>query len=99
MVVYIRRVLFGLIILSVCVAGDLISSVWALLALIINSPRYWGIVLGKDQTFNATIGGDHKETLSRRAARAQIRGEKWGCILCKLLGYAEKDHCEKSLEE
>jgi len=67
-------------------------------ALIINSPRYWNIALGKDQTFNAAIGGKHTETLSHRSARAQIRGDKWGCVLCKLLDYIEKDHCKKSLD-
>jgi len=98
MVNYFRRILFGLIILMICIIGDIISSIWAFYALIVNSPRYWSIVLGKDQTFNAATGGDHRETLSHRSARAQLRGDKWGCVLCKFLDYIEKDHCKKSLD-
>jgi hypothetical protein len=27
-----------------------------------------------------------------------LKGKRWGCVLCRLLDYVEKDHCLKSLE-
>lgn len=98
MVKYIRQLVFGMIIAFVCLLGDIVSFAWMIGALIVQSPRFWNIALGKDQTFNAAIGGTHKETLSFRAAKAQLRGDKWGCILCKFLDYIEKDHCKITLE-
>jgi hypothetical protein len=27
-----------------------------------------------------------------------LKGKRWGCVLCRLLDYVEKNHCLKSLE-
>lgn len=62
-----------------------------------HSKRWWRVAIGKDQAFNASIGGSEDETLSSRAARAEADGKRWGCVLCKFLGYIDKDHCKKSL--
>jgi hypothetical protein len=37
-------------------------------------------------------------TLSQRAAYAQQRGEKWACVLCRILDWVAKDHCKKSIQ-
>jgi hypothetical protein len=37
------------------------------------------------------------ETLSRRAAKAKLKGKRWGCVLCGLLDRIAADHCTKSL--
>lgn len=67
------------------------------MSMLFNSPRWLKIAIAKDQAGNAAIGGNEDETLSSRAGRAMLRGEKWGCILCKLLDYVQKDHCKKSI--
>lgn len=47
---------------------------------------------------NALLGGDPRETISSRAAKAQAAGEEWGCVLCAFLaGITASDHCALSL--
>jgi hypothetical protein len=55
------------------------------------------ILLALDQFGNALIGGDPDETISRRAGRARNRGERWGCIFCKLLEKIDPRHCGRSV--
>lgn len=55
------------------------------------------VALGIDETVNAVTGGDGEETISSRAAKAQVAGKKWGCVLCKILDLFQKDHCKISL--
>ncbi len=64
-------------------------------------PKEWGlnILLGIDQLANTIIRGDPDETISSRAAKAELRGKKWGCYLCKFLDYLDKDHCKNSIEK
>lgn len=63
-------------------------------------PSEWmkNIAVGIDQLGNAVLRGDPDETLSSRAAKARIKGKLWGCWLCKVLDWLDKDHCTKSLE-
>ena len=42
--------------------------------------------------------GDPDETISSRAAKAQLKGKRWGCVLCNFLNKLDKNHCEKSIE-
>jgi hypothetical protein len=51
-----------------------------------------------DELTNAILLGDPRETISSRADKAMNEGKRWGCVLCKLLNYLQKDHCQKSLE-
>jgi hypothetical protein len=64
-------------------------------------PKDWAlnVLIGLDQFANAVIRGDPDETISSRAAKAELRGKKWGCLLCKFLDKLDKDHCQKSLEK
>lgn len=57
----------------------------------------WNILVALDQLLNTILGGDPQETLSSRAAKARLKGKAWGCLLCRLLDRAQKDHCTKSL--
>lgn len=99
MVKLLKRFGIGFVILFLCTIGDAISIIWMILALLVNSERWWKIAHGKDQSYNAVFGGNDDETISSRAGRAMIRGEKWGCVLCKFLDIFEKDHCIKSIEQ
>jgi hypothetical protein len=88
------RLLSGLVIWLACALGDILSLVWMLGALLAGSPRFWRGALAKDQAVNAAcINGNQNETISSRAARAAARGERWGCVLCKLLDKIDRNHC------
>jgi len=58
----------------------------------------WKILVSLDQTLNTLLGGKPDETISSRAAKAARDKKRWGCVLCKLLNYLHKDHCEKVIE-
>jgi hypothetical protein len=62
------------------------------------SLHFLRVLIAIDQLFNAILGGYPDETISSRAAKAELRGDKWGCVLCKLLAYVDKNHCEKVIE-
>lgn len=56
------------------------------------------ILIAVDQLVNTIFNGYPDETISSRAAKARMRGSKWGCILCGILDRIDKDHCINSLE-
>lgn len=68
--------------------------------------KYWlNALIGLDQFANALAGGDPRETISSRSAKARAEGRSWGCIMCAFLGWAATklsgtltDHCALSLE-
>ena len=44
--------------------------------------RYlWNLLLAFDEFVNALAGGDPRETISSRAAKARRRGRKWAAYL------------------
>jgi hypothetical protein len=55
------------------------------------------VLIALDQLVNALFGGYADETVSFRAATARKRGERWGCVLCKLLDWIDPNHCSKTL--
>jgi len=59
---------------------------------------FWNILVSIDQLLNTLLGGYPDETVSSRAAKANRKGKKWGCILCWLLDKIDKNHCEKNIE-
>lgn len=89
----------GLALIILTLFSDVFSTLWAILSML-NRPdhagRWWRIVKAKDQVFNASTGGSEDETLSSRSARARDRGERWGCILCKLLDRIDPNHCDRA---
>lgn len=66
---------------------------------IVKPATAWNIAIAFDQVVNASFKGNPDETASSRAGRAARKGDRWGCILCKLLDKLDPDHCEKSIEE
>lgn len=68
--------------------------------------QYWlNVLIGLDQFVNALAGGDPRETISSRSAKARAEGLRWGCIMCAFLGWVATklsgtptDHCALSLE-
>jgi hypothetical protein len=49
-----------------------------------------------DRTGNALANGSEHELISERAYRALLENRRWGCRLCKLLDFFDKDHCKKN---
>lgn len=83
---------------------DVVMS-WRNLLLVVfgfNQPhkgQYWLSLLFRiDNVGNAFTGGDYRETISSRAAKARNEGKPWGCVLCKLLGAVDKNHCDNALD-
>jgi hypothetical protein len=85
-----------LAIVLLCQVAHLVASLWMLLAILGGSQRAWTIAVGYDQLANAATGGNPDETISSRANRAMKEKEAWGCVLCRFLGWLDKDHCDKS---
>lgn len=56
------------------------------------------VLIALDQLANAIALGSPDETVSSRAGKAMLKGEAWGCVLCKLLNLLQRDHCLKSIE-
>lgn len=57
----------------------------------------FNIWLSIDMLANVLFGGRAGETVSLRAARADLKGKPIGCILCRILDRIDPDHCAKSL--
>lgn len=64
---------------------------------VLNPYRAWRVLVGLDVAANMVFNDDEIQTISKRAALARNNGKKWGCILCKLLDTADKNHCDKSI--
>lgn len=75
-----------------------IRLLWWLVLSLAGHDRAWRAAVGEDQTYNALAGGSEDETISSRAAKAQRRGKRWGCVLCRLLDTIDPGHCEKNIE-
>jgi len=82
-----------------CQVAHIVASVWMLLAALYGSPRAWRLAVGYDQLANVAFGGSEDETISSRAGRALRKGERWACVLCRLLDRFDPKHCERSIEQ
>ena len=79
--------------LAACLAAVL-SLIWALPQSIMGTSRGFRVLLAQDQALNAAaFGGSNRETISSHAGKAMLRGERWGCVLCKMLDKFERGHC------
>lgn len=91
-----RFIMFCIFLL--CQLASFVAAVWMLLAIVSGSARAWTLAKSYDQLANAAFGGHEDELISSRAGKAHKRGEKWACVLCKLLHKIDPNHCEKSIE-
>ena len=81
-----------------CQLANVIACVWMLLAALAGSRRAWRLAVSYDQLANTAFGGDEDETISSRAAKARMRGKRWGCVLCRFLDWLDPNHCTNSIE-
>jgi hypothetical protein len=60
----------------------------------------WG-----DEGLNVATGGDANEMLSSRAGKAQLKGKRWACILCRAIDWVTNwfgvppGHCQRSINK
>jgi hypothetical protein len=50
-----------------------------------------------DEAANTVLGGSPNATIIERAAKARNAGRRWGCILCRVLGWINPGHCDNAL--
>ena len=86
-----------LMIWLLCLVASFVSAIWMLLAIAVGSDRAWSLAVSHDQLANTAFGGDEDETISSRAGKANRKGKRWACVLCKLLDKIDPNHCEKSI--
>lgn len=90
-----------IILLALWVAATLaalLAMLWGLPAALAGSQRTVRIAVGADQTLNAALGGSEDETISSRAGKGARAGVWHWCLLCRLLGWIDPGHCERSIE-
>ena len=54
------------------------------------------LAIALDEFGNAFAGGDPRETISSRAAKARMQGRKWAYWLCAFLNIFQVHHCIKT---
>lgn len=91
------NLIIGLLLWAIASLAAMVSLCLGLVYLVFSPRRFWRVMLAHDQAANAAFGGSEDETISSRAGRAARRGERWGCVLCKLLDRLDRGHCEKSI--
>lgn len=55
-------------------------------------------LLAWDMALNCLLKGRPGQTLSQRAATARRDDRLWGCWLCKVLDWMERDHCALAMQ-
>lgn len=74
-------------------------ALWWLGIVLAGGDRRRHIALAVDQLWNTPWGGHEDETISSRAEKARLRGDRWGCVLCKWLDKVDPGHCQRALEK
>lgn len=94
----VKRIAQGSVLLLVCALAAVLGLVWMFCAVLANSARGHRLAVSFDQLANTALGGHEDETISSRAGKARLNGQRWGCVLCKWLDRFDPDHCASSIE-
>lgn len=78
----------------VCMAGVSVVAFGQLYWAFREPERTRGIAVRVDQAVNGALRGNPQETISSRANRARVQRKRWGCMLCRLLDWFKRGHCE-----
>lgn len=79
-----------------CLLASTYAAVRMLYAIAANPRRAWIMAIAHDQLANAAANGDPDETISSRAHRARTEKRRWGCVLCRMLDWIDRNHCRDS---
>ena len=96
---HLKQSIFLLILFPILVAGLIYTFFRYLTCTFGNTQKAWHIALMIDETCNVDANGRVNETISARAAKAQLRKDNWGCLLCWILDKIQKDHCTTALKD
>jgi hypothetical protein len=61
-------------------------------------PFFRNVAVAVDQLFNALLFGDPDETISSRAYKGKLMGNRWWGLLSDFLDFLDKDHGKKTVE-
>lgn len=92
------NLIIGLLLWAIASMAAMVSLCLGLVYLVFSPRRFWRVMLAHDQAANAAFGGSEDETISSRAGKAKKRGDRWGCVLCRLLDWIVPNHCEGAIE-
>lgn len=56
------------------------------------------VAVAGDDLANVAMDGMDGMTISARAGYARAAGKRWGCILCGILDWIQRDHCAKAMD-
>ena len=87
-----------LAVVPLMLVGNLLAWLRFIWAWLTHPARAWRIAVGIDQLVNVAANGHEDETLSSRAGKAAREGQRWACVLCRLLDRLDPNHCEKAIE-
>jgi hypothetical protein len=95
-----KKIILLLLLAFVGQVANLVALPWLIASAFVapNGTRAWKILVAYDMLGNAATGGDVGETISARAYKASLVGNKYGCWLCKFLDYLKPNHCEDSIK-
>lgn len=93
-----RLLLLAIVLLAQIV--NLVATLWIIGCAILapDSKRAWSLAIGYDYLGSAVTGGVLGSTISARAYAAMQRGQRWGCVLCRVLDWIQTNHCRKSAQ-
>jgi hypothetical protein len=87
-----------LILWFIALIGGNLAMVFSFFQVLVGTTRGMRVIIAQDQAANAALGGSEDETISSRAAKAARRGDRWGCVLCRMLDRLDRGHCERVIE-
>ena len=91
------RVFIQLLICVLFVIGALPAALRMGFAIFQNPNKAWDIAKAMDDLLNVQCNGKPRQWVSTRAAQARQVGQRWGCVLCKLLDRVDAGHCDRAL--
>jgi len=96
----VKKRLLLIVLATVGFSANVLAVAWLVPSILFapNGSRAWKIIVAYDMLANASTGGDDGETVSARAYKASLNGNKYGCLLCKLLDRLQPNHCENSIK-
>lgn len=91
-----RERIILLLLFPVCLAASLLAALVMAFGILFDPPWAWTMAVSHDQLANAATRGNPDETISSRANRAREADRSWGCILCGVLDWLDRNHCRRS---
>lgn len=78
----------------------LAAAFWLFVRVLNSRPKSFGhvIAVGIDILIAVFIWRREGITISSHSALAAKRGKKWGCVLCRFLGWLNPNHCPEAVK-